>query len=132
MKMKTEQLLDQSQKITSLEKDLTKNGIEKSGCNNSQDKEDDLDASYKKAEKRHRNKRAEYDRKFKIIVHPFNLYRVSLVIFVVFILTRYLGLWLKNSILGAISKDAWIFLTYAGTALLTHIITKYIDNHYKE
>ena len=123
-------LIDQSEKIISLEKDLIKKGENHSNTDLST--EDDLDAFYSRSEKRHRNQRADYDHKFKIIIHPFNLYKISLVILLIFIITRYLGLFFEIGILITISHDAWTFLTYAGTALITHIITKYIDKHYKD
>jgi uncharacterized membrane protein YgcG len=91
------------------------------------DEGDNLDRNYNYSNKKHRNKKAYFDHWFEIMCHPFIIFISSFILLIASMITKYIGMATKNEMLLEMSTDFWVIITYVGTAIITHIITKFID-----
>jgi hypothetical protein len=98
-----------------------------------QDQKDIYDKQYDASNKKHRNLISKLNHLFMIVSHPFSLVVIFIVVFVVFMLTRYIGIGIKeqNGVLSRISSDAETALSYLGTIIVTSVFTKFLERKKK-
>jgi hypothetical protein len=64
----------------------------------------------------------------EIVTHPAFLFVVMVIFAASFAVTRYAGIGLNNTLLSKASGDLGDILKYMGTILITHIITRFLEN----
>jgi hypothetical protein len=94
---------------------------------------DQYDRQYDDSNKKHRNLIAHLNHWFVIISHPFSLVVIFLIVFLVFLITRYVGTGLReqNGVISKISGDAGTALSYLGTIIVTSVFTKFLEKKKK-
>ena len=96
---------------------------------------EDLDASFKRQKKKHRNILSKYDHVFKLLSHPLVWSFIVSVSFLLFVIVRYIRVFKElasfTDALKVIETDIKTMLSYFGTVIITHIITKYLDSYHK-
>jgi hypothetical protein len=113
---------------------ITDNLVDKigSGHFSTQEKQTDpFDQLYDEGNKKHRNFLSKLDHGYTIISHPFTIVVLFVLVFAVFVLTRYLGLIPRNDIASKISGDAGIALTYLLAVIGTSVFTKFLEKNHK-
>lgn len=98
-------------------------------------KKDDLDVYFRMQKKQHRNTLSKIDHVFKVLTHPFSLFIIVCIIFLLFFVIRCVRIFVTSSSYGCALRDVELDilhgLSYFGTGVISHIITKYIDAHHK-
>jgi hypothetical protein len=85
------------------------------------------DRRFEEGEKKHRNILSSFNHWYFVITHPFFIFAVFCVLFLIFIAAKYTGLLLENDALVQIGEDAKTALTYLATAIVTAVFTKFVD-----
>jgi hypothetical protein len=98
-----------------------------------EDGQDIYDQQYADSNKKHRNLLSGLNHWFVIVSHPFSLVVIFLVVFFVFLITRYIGAGIdgQNGVISKISSDAEIALSYLGTIIITSVFTKFLERKKK-
>jgi hypothetical protein len=97
--------------------------------------ESKFDIEYKESSKKHRNVLSNLDHLYKVISHKSTVIIILFIVFLVFIITRYVGLALDNKykdIVFKISQDARTALTYLLTIIGTSVFTKFLEKNDKD
>jgi hypothetical protein len=97
--------------------------------------ESKFDIEYKESSKKHRNALSNLDYIYKVISHKSTTVIVLFLVFLVFVITRYVGMVLDDkykSVVLKISQDAGIALTYLLTIIGTSIFTKFLEKNAKD
>jgi hypothetical protein len=82
--------------------------------------ESKFDVEYKESNKKHRNVLSNLDHLYKVISHKSTIVIILVITFLVFIITRYVGLARDNkNVILQISQDAGTALTYIITIIGT-------------
>jgi hypothetical protein len=93
--------------------------------------ESKFDIEYTVSNKKHRNSLSNLDHLYKVIAHPFVILATCIIVFLIFIATRYAGMFIddKGSVIMQISKDAGVALTYLLTVIGTSVFTKFLEKN---
>ena len=98
-------------------------------------KKDDLDVRFRMQKKQHRNTISKFNHVFKLLTHPFTLFIIACTMSFLFLMTRYVRVFVTSSSYGDalkfVESDMQAGLSFFVTVVITHIITKYIDVHHK-
>ena len=94
-----------------------------------QEPKDLYDKQYDDSNKKHRNLLSKLNHLFMVISHPFSLVVISSIVFLVFLVTRYIstGINEQNGVLSKLSEDAGTALSYLGTIIVTSVFTKFLE-----
>jgi hypothetical protein len=91
------------------------------------------DRQYDDSNKRHRNLLSKLNHWFVIVSHPFSLVIIFMVVFITFLVTRYIGVGTngQGKVVSKISGDAGTALSYLGTIIVTSVFTKFLERKKK-
>jgi hypothetical protein len=94
---------------------------------------DIYDKQYANSNKKHRNLLSKLNHWFVIVSHPFSLVIIFLIVFLVFLITRYIdaGFYEQNDVISKISSDSETALSYLGTIIITSVFTKFLERKKK-
>ena len=84
--------------------------------------------SRKEIKEKHTNLIAKLGYLVEIISHPGSIIIAGGILTILFIITRYLGALLNSEIIKGISEDIFQILPFIITIVLTHMITKLLEN----
>lgn len=82
--------------------------------------------------KKHKYNMMRLDHFTETVSHPGFLFSVTFVIVGLYAATRYTGLALCNKLLIKVSEDLRVVLTYIGTVVITHIVTRFLEARKKK
>jgi hypothetical protein len=97
----------------------------------SQSDSEDLDQQFEDSNKKQRNLMSHLDHLYERISHPFTIVLIFIVIFIAFIVFRYLEIYHSSPLFSQISNDAGRALTYIITVVATSIFTKFFEGRRK-
>jgi hypothetical protein len=128
-----ENLREKIPKETVLDIDLLSQDIAGEPEETQEKDKDRYDRQYADSNKKHRNLLAHLNHWFAIISHPFSLVVIFLLVFLVFLITRYIGMGFQeqNGVMSKISRDAETALSYLGTIIVTSVFTKFLERKKK-
>jgi len=88
----------------------------------------DTDREYGAVVRRHRMLMFRLESWKEILFHPTPIFVTTAVMLAVFLATRYMGIHMGNDLLMTVSGDFRTALSYVGTVILTHMVTRLLDN----
>lgn len=90
---------------------------------------EDLDFKLQEEIKQFKTQQQKLSHNFRLITHPFNILKIGIVIGFLFLVFRYISFaFPENNLLKSISNDFENFMKYILTAIISSIITSFVNN----